>query len=246
MQPSSEVAGQELVQRGMALFKAGAYTDAGAALEQAFGAFIRAERLVHAARVAIRLRQLYTTLDEPAAARGWEQRASRVLERIGPCVERGYLALSVTGCEVRDPCDLAAKAELALGLARQFGDHELELRALADKGLALIGLGQVDDGLALLDEVMVAVAAGEIANPEIRGTTICAMLAACERTGDAARAAYWSQKVENDRYLNEIPIVGTHCLMAQGAVESLLGRWSRAEERLRAAMQAGMTTAYHT
>ena len=40
-------------------------------------------------------------------------------------------------------------------------------------------------------------------------------------------------------------MAGTHCILAPGAVDALLGRWQSAEERLQAALQASTTTAYH-
>ena len=54
-----------------------------------------------------------------------------------------FPALARTGCEIHDAAALASRADLALDIARQFGDHELELRARAGKGrVALPGLRQ--------------------------------------------------------------------------------------------------------
>ncbi len=64
-----------------------------------------------------------------------------------PCVEEGWVAVASIGCGVVDPRDLLAKADLALDVARRFGNLDLEAKALADRGLALVRLGQVADGL---------------------------------------------------------------------------------------------------
>ena len=95
------------------------------------------------------LYSMHEKLAERVASRGWEQRALRHVEQVGPCVERGYLALALTGCEIHDPRELRERAELALTVAREFGDHDLEVRALGDKGLALVCQGYVDEGFAL-------------------------------------------------------------------------------------------------
>jgi hypothetical protein len=56
-----------------------------------------------------------------------------------------------------------------------------ELRALGDMRLALVCQGQVDEGFALLDEVMVGISAGEIPDPATPRVTLCALMSACDR-----------------------------------------------------------------
>ena len=74
--------------------------------------------------------------------------------------------MGVVACTVADPDVLMAHADLALDGARRFGDVDLEARALADGGLALVGLGRVADGMARLDEAMAtSTAAGCIPSP---------------------------------------------------------------------------------
>jgi DNA-binding NarL/FixJ family response regulator len=179
------------------------------------------------------------------ASRGWEQKALRHVEQVGPCVERGYLALALTGCEIHDPRELRERAEVALTVAVEFGDHDLEVRALGDKGLALVCQGYVDEGFALLDEVMVAITAGEVSDGEVRAMTVCALLTACERTGDQSRAEYWCRKIDEDPRLREIGIVVTQCAIVFGCVEALRGHWESAEKRFLEAAQARSTTIYH-
>ena len=50
------------------------------------------------------------------------------------------------GCDVDDPAELLAAAELALDRARRFGDVNLETKALADAGLAHVQAGRVGRG----------------------------------------------------------------------------------------------------
>src|SRR5207249_11149847 len=135
-----------------------------------------------------------------------------------------------TACMVAAPDDLAQRAHLAIAIAREFKDHDLEIRARADKGFALVCQGKVQAGFQLLDEVMVAVIAGEMQNPDTQGKTVCAMLGACERTADVSRAEYWSRRMEELPYLR-VPMLLAHCSLVQGVIESLRGRWDAAEER---------------
>ncbi len=103
-------------------------------------------------------------------------------------VEQGYLELALLACEIADAGELEARAARALELALEFGDSELEARALADSGLALVSQGRFTEGFARLDEAMVPVISGEVANG---GAIFCSMLSACERVGDVRRAEEW-------------------------------------------------------
>ena len=64
------------------------------------------------------------------------------------------MAVASMGCDVDDPLELLAAADLALDRARRFGDLNLEMKALADGGLAHVQCGRVTEGMALLDEAM--------------------------------------------------------------------------------------------
>ena len=91
-----------------------------------------------AARVAIRLSEVqWSVLGNPAAGRGWIERACRLLEDVGPCVEWGYLELARIACDRPDVDDLLVSAERARRIAVEYRDVGLEVRALADGGLAL-------------------------------------------------------------------------------------------------------------
>jgi hypothetical protein len=150
-------------------------------------------------------------IGQPAAAAGWERRAWRLLAEIGPCVEEAGLLLARVGCNVPDPLELERRADRALELARQFADVETEVRALADKGLAVVSQGRVDEGMELLDEAMVTIGSGEVDSVSVAGASWCAMLSACERAGDVARAAHWSQLIRDDGRRRFTAVLSLHC-----------------------------------
>jgi DNA-binding CsgD family transcriptional regulator len=230
---------------GLSEHRSYAWPEAGRIFEQAYRAFDEEGDHRGAALAASRLVLISEGAGDWPAARGWEQRGFRQLDRVGPCVERGYHALAMVGCDVHDPGQLVERAETALQIAREFKDHELELRALGDKGLGLVCLGRVDEGFALLDEVMAGLVAGEVKDPETRGYTLCAAMSACERTGDSGRAEVWGRAIERDPDLHSSGIVVTHCVIAYGAVEALRGNWEQAETHLERARVARETARYH-
>jgi DNA-binding NarL/FixJ family response regulator len=232
--------GLALQQLAIAEFMTGSVERASRAGERAFKAYLEEGDELAAIRTATHMVSMREMVGDWAGARGWERRGWRLLDATGPCLERGYHALAMVGCNVHDPRVLEERADMALGVAREFKDHQLELRALADKGLGLICQGRVDEGFALLDEVVVAIVAREMSNPQMLVPTICALMSACERTGDRGRAESWGGMVENDPAL-QLGATTAHCQIAYGVVDSMRGLWESAETRLEGAMTAPFT-----
>jgi DNA-binding NarL/FixJ family response regulator len=186
-----------------------------------------------AARVAADLADLHSTsLGNRAAGAGWVQRAKRLLEPVGRCVERGYLALTVVACEAPDVTRLLEGAELALELAEEFGDAELQVRALSDSGYALVVSGRCAEGFDRLDEAMAALSAGEVRHPGVAGSSYCALLSACDRAGDLRRAEEWSRTIEATFLAplqGRLQVLHHHCRVAYGSVLCTVGRWQEGE-----------------
>ena len=77
-------------------------------------------------------------------------------------MERGYLLIPrIIEQEIAgDPEGAAATAAEAAAIGERFGDLDLFSIATHAQGVALIGLGRLREGLALLDLAMVAVVGG--------------------------------------------------------------------------------------
>ena len=160
--------------------------------ERAYAGFRRDGELARAARVALWLAREYgLAFDNDAAARGWLARAERLLRDVAPGAERGWLELARSE-SARDAATAAELATTALDVALTAHDPDLELRALAQLGLAEVTLGDVDRGLARLDEAMAAATSGEPANLETFADICCTLMLACERAGDSERPQQWS------------------------------------------------------
>jgi DNA-binding CsgD family transcriptional regulator len=189
-----------------------------------------------AARAAIAVAEMQSgSFGNGAVAQGWLARARRLLEGVGPCVDWGWYELALVGCDRPDVDELLASADRALKIAQQFRDSDLEVRALADGGLALVSKGQVRDGIARLDEAMAAIVGGDVRDPAVAGLSFCAMLSACERIGDVRRAEEWMSVVATQMLepLGGRPrVLHTHCRLAYGAVLSSAGRWGEAEREM--------------
>jgi tetratricopeptide (TPR) repeat protein len=170
------------------------------------------------------------------AGRAMYARGARLLEGAEPCIEQGWLAIAAMGCDVGDPADLLARAELALDRARQFGDVNLETKALADAGLAHVQAGRVAEGMALLDEAM-ALACGPADDLGTCGKSVCSFFTACYYAGDFSRAGSWTEPLRRRGLIGgAIVILSNHCDAVQAALLMELGRWTEAEALLTRAM----------
>ena len=209
------------------MLASGANDDASKLYEQAYRAYLSAGDQLGAVRAATALVRTHESATNWAAARAWEQRGWRLLDQLGPNVERGYHELAWLGCDVHDPEQLLAHAERALAIGLDFGDLQLTLRAQSDRALALVSLGRVEEGLALADEVMVGITAGDVPDAVTRSFSYCALMTSCERSGDRGRADVIAEAIEADG----LPPTVTHCELVRASVDAMRGQWDRADAR---------------
>ena len=164
--------------------------------ERAYSGFRRDGQLARAARIALWLSREYALVwGNEAAANGWLARAERLLADVAPEAERGWLELARAE-RAREPAVGVRLAASALEAAVKTGDADLELRALAQLGLAEVSVGEVDRGLARLDEAMAEATGGEPASLETFADVCCTLMLACELAGDVERPKQWSQVFE--------------------------------------------------
>lgn len=200
-----------------------------------------------AAMACVRLGDLYANaMGNSTAARAWFLRASRLVEDEPPCIEQGWVAVAALGCEVDDPSLLLARAELALQRGRQFGDVNLETKAMADAGLAHVQAGRVVEGMTLLDEAM-ALACGPADDTAAASKSVCSFLTACYYAADFDRAGTWADTLRRRGLIGSSPggtvMLSNHCDSVHATALCELGRWQEAEAMLTQAIaefEAGM------
>jgi DNA-binding NarL/FixJ family response regulator len=205
--------------------------------ERAYAGFRRDGELARAARVALWLAREYgLAFDNDAAARGWLARAERLLRDVAPGAERGWLDLARSE-GARDAATAAALATSALDVAVSARDPDLELRALAQLGLAEVTLGDVDAGLVRLDEAMAAATSGEPANLETFADICCALMLACERAGDSERPQQWSSVLDDFVRSHDHVTLLAFCRTCCADVFAANGRIDTAEAELEQAVR---------
>ena len=155
------------------------------------------------------------------------------------CVEHGFLALFEGAvAQFRGEVDEAAsKAERATELGQRFGDRDLIAVRIHLQGLARISAGGVAEGMALLDEAMTSVVAGEL-NPYFTGVIYCNVLSICLELADLARAAEWNKAATAwcESLPEDAPFPGL-CRLNRIEAANLRGAWSDAESEARRASE---------
>jgi DNA-binding CsgD family transcriptional regulator len=214
--------------------------DSLALMERAHHAYVGAGEGLPAARSAFWIGMNLALRGEVGPAGGWFGRAQRLVEREGrDCVEQGYLLVPVALRHegMGDYETAYAVAADAARIGERFGDADLFAVAAHFQGLMRIRQGRVGEGLAHLDEAMVAVTAGEL-SPFMTGVVYCGVIAGCEVAFEPRRAHEWTNALT--RWCEEQPQIVSftgRCLAHRAGIMQLHGAWRDALEEARLARE---------
>ncbi|MFB9729181.1 helix-turn-helix transcriptional regulator [Haloechinothrix salitolerans] len=227
----SRLVAEDLCALATVAFLVGHDTVALDAFQRAHHAFQEDGDVGHSVRCAYWLGYVLMLSGRMAEAMGWWMRGQRLLEEDGvQRVEHGYLLIPASLRKVNDGEPRAAYDGFreALAIAERFGDPDLAAWSRLGCGRALIEMSQADRGMAMLDEAMVAVTAGEV-SPMLTGRIYCAVIMACRMTFDLRRAQEWtaafSRWCATQQGLK--PYRG-QCLIHRSEIMQLHGEWSEA------------------
>ncbi|HSP93508.1 MAG TPA: response regulator transcription factor [Thermoanaerobaculia bacterium] len=214
--------------------------DARKALERAHQAYLEAGDGVRAARAALWLVFRLLARGETGRANGWLTRAKRLLEGgAHDCVEQGYLLLPAARQQLAaNDCEAAyATAAAAAGIGIRFGDADLVAFSRSVQGRALMRQGRIDEGVALLDEAMVAVAAREV-SPLLTGVIYCSVIDCCQQVYALGRAREWTSALAEwcEEQPDVVAFTGA-CRVHRAEIMQLSGDWREAIEEARRAAE---------
>lgn len=135
----------------------------------------------------------YQFIGKPAAAAGWLQRAQRLAQGWSECVEQAYVVYGEAEAAERagDGATALRLAERMTAVGQRCGSPDVVAMGLQLQGRVLVAGGQVEAGMARLDEAMCDVLAGELSDL-VAGWVYCVAVGVCFETADLRRASEWN------------------------------------------------------
>ncbi|MEP6661409.1 MAG: response regulator transcription factor [Acidimicrobiales bacterium] len=225
----------DLERLAVAAYLTGLDTQSTEVWTRAHQAALRVDDVARAVRCAFWLAFGLLNRGELARGGGWVDRAQRLLDdRALKCVEHGYLRYCVGLRSVFEGDASVAHAAFSrsVNVGDQFGDPQLAALARVGQGRCLIYLGQVADGVALLDEAMVAVTAHEV-SPIAVGDAYCTVIEACQELFDLRRVHEWTAALS--QWCDSQPTLVLYrgqCLIHRAEIMHLHGAWSDAVDEV--------------
>jgi DNA-binding NarL/FixJ family response regulator len=191
---------------------------AGCAFQQALGLFFRGDL---------------------APAMGWVARGGRLLEESRrDCVEQAWLLMLTALPRLFEGDANVHPSFVEAGeIAERFANADATMFARLGRGYSLILQGRIGEGTRLLDEVMVAVTADEVA-PILAGIAYCQVISLCRGVFDLRRAREWTEALTRwcDSQPDLVPFRG-NCLVHRCEIFQLQGAWTDALDAARRACE---------
>lgn len=233
---SRDLEPEDLRRLAMAAYLTGRNEAAEQGLERLHHVYLDDRDVDRAATWAVWLAILLFQRGQHAQGGGWLSRAQRLLDDADlDCAARGYLLvpLALHAMEAEHAPRRAHELfEQVSTTARRFDDADLAVLGLLGRGQAMIADGDVDHGVPLLDEVMVAATTGDV-SPILTGIAYCAVIVTCTKVFDMRRAQEWtgvlSRWCSDQQGLR--PYQG-QCLVHRSEIMQLHGEWAEAMEEI--------------
>ncbi len=224
------LAPEDLERLALAAQLLGRFEESAAATRRAYQESVRTGDVGRAVRAAFWVAVEHLERGEMAPAAGWLARAERLVGQDGERVESGYLIIAAAARTLARGDPAAALDDYARGerIATTFSDPDLLVLARLGQGEALIELRRPEEGLALMDEVMVSATSDEV-SPVVVGIAYCSVISSCQQVFDLRRAQEWTEAL--DRWCEAQPQLVSfrgQCLLSRAELKQFHGAWQEA------------------
>jgi DNA-binding CsgD family transcriptional regulator/tetratricopeptide (TPR) repeat protein len=227
----------DLEKLGLAAYLTGHEEESTLAWTRAHHESIHRDDPQRAARNAFQIGSGLMFRGETAPGLGWFARGGRVLEGSGECAEQAWPRTWNAFVQMWGGDAVGAQPKFAASaiVGQRFNDVDLLTISRLGQGMCLLMQGQGPVGMALLDEVMVAVTSGEV-SPMYAGIAYCTVIAGCSDLFDLRRAREWTAALTRwcDSQPDLVPYRG-NCLVHRSELMQLEGAWTHAMEAARRA-----------
>jgi class 3 adenylate cyclase len=233
----AELGASDLETYAEAAWWGGMLDEAIALRERAHSAYSAADDTLGSARTALLLAWDNEGRGSFAVAGGWLAKAERLLDGQPEASEHARLLLmhAITALFAEGDLEKAdALLEETYDVARRVGDRDLQALALSGRGRTAIKAGDVERGLALLDEASASALSGDL-RAHAAGLVYCLTISACHDVGDLRRASEWTEAA--NRYCDRLDVTGFPgaCRIHRAEALRLRGDWTAAETQAVAA-----------
>jgi ATP/maltotriose-dependent transcriptional regulator MalT len=227
----SSLSGDDLEYLAECAYLIGLDEDYLATLERAHHAYRNAGDCRRAARCAFWLGFRLFLKGATGPATGWLSRSQRLIEQESrECVDAGYLLIPLAqrhafAGEIEQASAIAARA---IEIGEHHAEPDLVACARHLQGRVLLQRGDIERGLALLDETMVSVVAGEL-SPIVTGLIYCSVIEGCQEVYALERAREWTGALERWCAAQpEMVAFSGVCLVHRAEVLQFQGAWQDA------------------
>lgn len=183
-----------------------------------------------AAGLALLLSEDHRRQGRSTVAESWRRRAAKLLDGIPECVHHGYLYL-YQGEVARRNGDLDRAQMLldeAVATAHRAGSVDLVADVTQEQGRLMILGGARSEGLARMDEAMLAASDGTL-TPYTTGKIYCCLISACDELGDLQRLVDWEHTSTQWSSTHGANVFPGMCRVHRADLLAHFGRWAEAE-----------------
>jgi tetratricopeptide (TPR) repeat protein len=217
----------------------GREAESAGCLARAYQGFVARDDRDRAARSAFWLVLDLMERGDVAQASGWMGRVRRLIgERPDDCTGQGFMLLPDAWRALAEgDTDTALPIlDRVAAIGERFGDMDLVAATRLAQGRTLLRTGKVKEGLALLDEAMVAVTTDEV-TPIVAGGVYCSVVSGCQEVFDWRRAQEWTAAMSRWAAPQaDLVLFRGQCLLRRSEVLQLRGDWDGALEEARRAL----------
>src|SRR5690606_3402148 len=237
----SHLTGSDFAALAMSAHLVGRRNDCIQALQRAYEVHVAGDDRLGAIRAAFWLFQTLAEGGEPILAGGWLARAERLLDlHREDVVEGGYVQIAKMFAQLgTGEFDKARESAMSItDYGHRFDDANLVAFGLNTQGRLLMAVGEVQEGLRLVDEAMVGVIAGEL-ETALAGMIYCSSIEACQWIGDLGRMAQWTRAITRwcdaqpglAAFTGQAAVHRAQLMKAHGAFQDALRELELAAER---------------